>query len=154
MGGQGIMASRVSTRNQNGIRVGDGIARANQADGEGHAFFKFDMRFEKSGNTLERAGKLLTRGGRIVFEKFLCLEGLRELMVCPHGGDELAHRRQIIDDGDVHRFNHRPERKAAVGNDERVSVAHPGQEREEMRIENAMIYHDAKLVVPDTHAKW
>jgi hypothetical protein len=32
-------------------------------------------------------------------------------------------------------------------------MAHPSQEREEMRIENAVIYHGAKLVVRATHAK-
>ena len=153
MGGRGSWPGRVSTGNQNRIRVGDGISRANQADGQGHAFFEFNVWFEKRGNPLERGGKLLARGGRIIFEEFLCLESLRELMVCPHGGDELADRRQIINDGDINRFNHRPERKAAVGNDQRVGVAHPGQEREEMRIENAMVYHGAKLVVPAIHAK-
>jgi hypothetical protein len=79
--------------------------------------------------------------------KFLRHERRCEIMIFAQRGDDLHHRRHIVHERNIHRFHHRPKRKATVGDDQRVRVPHPREQRKDLRIKNTVIDHARNLTV-------
>ena len=108
----------------------DGVAGADQADGAGHSFLESAVRFVDGRNARQGFGERSACGRRIVLQEFARHEGLGRVEIRPDGGEDLQNGRDVVGERDVHRFDLRPERKAAVRDDERVGIANARKKRE------------------------
>ena len=119
------------------------------------AFFKFDVRLIFYGHAAQGDAKLLMFGLEIIIQaqEFFRHVSLRKMMIGAHGFDELQHGRQVVHNTEINGFDHRPEWKTAVGDDESVRVPHARQQGEELRIEETVIDHGCNLAVRTGRAK-
>jgi hypothetical protein len=59
--------------------------------------------------------------------------------------ENLHYGRHIIDERNIHRLNFRPKWKAAIGNNQRVGVAHATDQRVDLRVQYSSLDHDKAL---------
>ena len=65
----------------------------------------------------------------VMFDKFPRHPDPPDDEIGADGRQHLQHRRDAVHQREVHRFDLRPEGKPAVGDDQRVGVAHPAEQR-------------------------
>jgi len=94
------------------------------------------MGFVLRRNTLESLFIALARLGRVVFEEFFRHKGCGRLKLTSDRFQNLQNCWHIVDQGNIERFDFRPEWKAAIGNNQRIGMAYSGQERKQIRVED------------------
>jgi len=135
---------------ENEVGVLDRIAGADQPDGPGDALLEGGMRLEQQRNAGETRDERLLPRRVVVVQKLLGGEDATDLEVGPERVEHLEHGGHVVDQGEVDGFNLRPEREAAVGDDEGVGVAHARQQAEDGGIENAGFEHEGREMEEDT----
>ena len=115
------------------------VPGADEADGLGHAFLESHMRLVG-----ELDSPLTRRQKRpvcsvVCFNKLLSHPRLADHALAAHGGQHLQHRRHIVHQRNIHRLDLRPERKAAIRDDQRVGVPHPGEEIEDVGVQDSSL---------------
>jgi hypothetical protein len=88
--------------------------------------------------------------GRILPEELARHVRLGDTEIGPDGGQHLQDRRDVVHEGEVHRLDGWPEGKAAVGDHQGIGMAHPRQQREELRVEDSSVEHTS-MSWPELH---
>jgi len=109
-------------RFQNHIGVLGRIASSDQADCVGNALLELHMRLVDQRNPAERLGKPGPGQLIVVGKKLLRHPRLAHHEISPKCLQNLKNRWEPINEGDINRFNLRPEWKSAIRNDDCIRV--------------------------------
>ena len=92
------------------------------------------MGFALKGNAAQGGGEGGLGGLVVVLEKFPRHPRPAHDEIGAEGRQHLQDRGNAVHERDIHRLDFRPEGKAAVGDDQRVGVAHPAEQMVEAGI--------------------
>lgn len=148
----GGRAGRQGTRHPIQARLGLGrfehhvgvdalLAGADQADRTGHAGFEGEVGLPNHGRAAEGRQELGAYGVVVVVVELRGHPDRSCLPIRHDGRHHLRHRRDAVDQRQVHRFDAGPGREHGVGDDQAVGVPHPGQEGQQVGIEDATAEH-------------
>ena len=126
---------------QNHVGVLGSIARPNQTDGSRHAQLEFNMRLMRQWYAVQGFGEGGDGRFGVGLQKLPGHPRLANVEIDPKRVQDLQHGRHIIDQGNIHGLDHRPEGKTTIGDDNGVGVAHPAEQRIQARIEDSSFKH-------------
>lgn len=118
-----------SRRFENDVAVWRGVARPNQADGVRDTPLEIEVRLARGSYTAQCQVILLAHSFTVGAVELVRHPGRTDLKIAAQRFDHLQHGRNVVAQRKVDGFDLRPERKAAVGDDECVGVTHARHQR-------------------------
>ena len=118
------------------------FARANQTDCTGHAGLEGEVGFPNHGGVTEGRLELGAYYGVVVVVEFRGHPNGSRLPIRHDGRHHLRHGWDAVHQRQVHRLDPGPGREHGVGDDQAVGVPHPGQEGQQVGIENTTAEHE------------
>jgi hypothetical protein len=107
---------------ENEVGVEDGVTRADEPDGMGHAFLEDHMWFVESGHTFQRSSKCIARLGLVCGDELFGHKGLRHDEILPDSKQYVEDLGDIVSQGDVDRLDLRAKWKSPIRDDQGVGV--------------------------------